>query len=1027
VVALKGGLRAAQEGLKTAGVGPGTVHQRRQQRGPAQVQFRILGPLEVLDDGRPLTLGGAKQRALLAVLLLHAGQVMAVERLIDELWGEDPPERAAHILQVHVANLRKALEPTRAPRAASGVLRTRPPGYLAEPGPEALDLARFERLAAEGRAALTTDDAEQAASLLRSALRLWRGPALADVVLAASSQGEVARLEERRLGVLEQRIEVDLALGRHAELVSELQALVAAHPLRERLRGQLLLAMYRSDRQAEALEVYQQTREVLAGELGIDPSPQLQELQRAVLVQDPALNWVAPPGLEGSAQGRASATRSLRPDQRVVAGLSAKFPPPETRLSRPTNLPAQPTPLLGRERELKAITGLLGRDWTRLMTLTGPGGSGKTRLALQAAAEALDDFPDGVFFVSLAAITDPSLVVATVAQTLGVREGPGRTIEESLREHLEDKQLLLLLDNFEQVVEAAPKVFRLLAACPRLKVLVTSREPLHAPGEQQYPVPPLPVPDQPSLQRPDPLLLSQFVAVALFVERAQAVNPAFQITDENAQAVGEVCVRLDGLPLAIELAAARSKLLPPQAILRRLGQRLKLLTGGVRGVPARQQTLRNTIDWSYELLPEGERALFARLAVFVGGCSLEAAEAVCDPGGELGIDVLDGMASLVDKSLIRQQERAEGEPRFEMLETVREYALVRLEADRSAQEVRRRHSEYFVQLAEQARDGLEGPHQQRWLERLEEEHANLRAVLARLLDQRRTEHAMRVVSGMWSFWLIRGHLREGQRWSEEVLGQADPSPSLPLRGDVLAILGEFYRYQGDYARSIRVKEEALPILRHTDPRLAAGVLHDLGEIAAQAQGQYARALELHEESLALRRQLGDQGGIAHALTGLADLAVRTGDLTHAAALYERVLQTASELQDAAFTSFAMINLAHIARLDANGSRAAAWLRDGLALAQKRRDLYVLVDGLEEAAAIAAGQDEASHAARLFGAAAAIREGSGLLAPLFPDDRAQNLAQVHDQLGEDFPVLWNEGRAMPLEHAVTYALEIIAER
>jgi len=978
------------------------------------VEFGVLGPLEVLDaQGRRLALGGPKQRALLAVLLLHAGQVVAVERLVDELWGEDPPDTAAHVLQVYVANLRKVLDPHRPRRAAGGVLRTQAPGYLAEPGPEALDLARFERLAAEGRAALAASDAEKAASLLRSALALWRGPALADVVLEASGQGEVARLEERRLAALEERIEADLALGRQAELVGELQALVAAQPLRERMRGQLMLALYRAGRQAEALAAYQQTREVLADELGIDPSRQLQELQRAVLVQDPALNWVAPPGPEGSAQV-------------VIAGLPAKLPPPKTRETRPTNLPAQPTPLLGRERELKAITGLLGRDRTRLVTLTGPGGTGKTRLALRAAEEALDEFPDGVFFVSLAAISDPNLVVATVAQTLGVREGAGRTIDESLQHHLKDKQLLLLLDNFEQVVEAAAEVSRLVAACPLLKVLATSREPLHLPGEQQYPVPPLPIPDRPSLQRPDPLLLSQYVAVALFTERAQAVNPDFQLTNENAHAVGEVCVRLDGLPLAIELAAARSKLLPPHAILGRLGQRLKLLTGTTRGVPERQQTLRNTIDWSYELLPEGERALFARLAVFVGGCSLEAAEAVCDPCGELGVEVLDGIASLVDKSLIRQQERAEGEPRFVMLETVREYALERLEADPSAPEVRRRHSDYFGQLAEQARGGLEGPHQQAWLERLEEDHANLRAVLARLLDQRQAEHAMRVVSGIWAFWLFRGHLREGQRWSEEVLAQADPSRSV-LRGDLLAILGEFYRYQGDFERSIRVKEEALPILRHTDPRLAAAVLHDLGEIAAQAQGQYARALELHEESMALRRQLGDQGGIAHALTGLADLAVRTGDLAQAAALYQQVLQIARELQDDTFASFAMVNLAHIARLDANGGRAAAILRDGLALAGKRRDPYVLVDGLEEAAAVAAGRDEAGHAARLFGAAAAIREASGLLAPPFPDDRARNLAQVRDQLGADFPAAWNEGLAMPLEHAVTYALEIVAEK
>jgi predicted ATPase/class 3 adenylate cyclase len=717
-------------------------------------------------------------------------------------------------------------------------------------------------------------------------------------------------------------------------------------------------------------------------------------------------------------------TQPQRLYQLVIAGLPAEFAPLKTLENRPTNLPSQPTPLLGRERELEAIGGLLGRAATRLVTLTGPGGIGKTRLALQTAADALDDFPNGSFFVALAATSDPGLVMPTLAQTLGVREGPGRTIDEALGDYLGDKRRLLLLDNFEQVVEAAPEVSRLLAACAGVKLLVTSREPLHLPGEQEYPVPPLSVPDQQTLHRPDPGLLSQYEAVALFVERAQAVRPGFQITNDSARAVAEICIRLDGLPLAIELAAARVKLLPPKAILARLDQRLKLLTGAARGRPARQQTLRSAIDWSYELLHEPERELFARLAVFVDGCTLEAAEAICDPDGELGVDVLDTMASLLDKSLIRQQESRVGEPRFLMLATIREYALERLDADHDREAIRERHSQHFGQLAEDAEEGLRGPGQQAWLERLEDEYANLRAALTWLLEQQQTEQALQLVAGVWVFWMIRGYLREGQRWSEEVLARADRSPPL-LRARVMTILGEFYRFQGDFERSIRVKQEALLVLRRTDQRRTAATLHDLGEIA-QAQGQYEHALGLHEESLALRRQLGDKRGIAHALSGLADLAVRTGDLPRATALYEEVLKTAREVQDASLAGYALVNLAHIARLQANGARAAVLLCQGLSLASRQWEVAILVEGLQEAAAVALGRDEAAMAARLYAASEATREASGL-APWFPDDDDRNLAHARRQLGEDFAAAWSEGRAMTLKDAVAHALEIVTEQ
>ena len=700
-------------------------------------------------------------------------------------------------------------------------------------------------------------------------------------------------------------------------------------------------------------------------------------------------------------------------------GLLGQFPPLRTLENRPTNLPTQPTPLLGRARELAEVAALLGRERTRLVTLTGPGGTGKTRLALQAAADALDAFPGGVFLVALASISDPTLVVPTVAQTLGVREGAGRSVEQALGEFLEDRRVLLLLDNFEQVVSAAPEVAGLLATCPGLRVLATSREPLRVGGEQEYPVPPLPVPDERSLARGDPVGLSQYEAVALFVERAQAVKPSFQVTNDNAPAVAEICVRLDGLPLAIELAAARTKVLSPQAVLDRLGRRLGLLTGGSRGLPARQQTLRATIDWSYDLLTAPERRLFARLAVFVGGWTLEAAEAVFDADGDLGVEVLDALASLVDKSLVRPAERPEGQPRFGMLETVREYAQERLEADPDQEEVvRDRHAAYFRDLSVRARDRLRV--ERGWAERLEEEHGNLVGALDWLLERHRTEPALELVLGAWRGWLMQGRLREGQTLIEQVLEQSAGLQSL-LRDDALATLGEFRRLQGDFERARQAKEAALPGLRRAAPKLAAGTLTDLGEIA-EDQGRYQDALRLHSEALALRRQLGDPFGVGHAMCGLGRLAIRTGELPRARSCYEQVLQVGRQVDDHELRNEALLGLAEVARRESDDDRAELLYREGLTLAVGVRDLTFLVDGLAGLASVAVRRGQALRATRMLGAVDGICASSGLVL-YFPDERDQLLAEVRRALDPDaLAAAWAEGRAMAADQAAAYALD-----
>src|SRR5918992_2625428 len=444
--------------------------------------------------------------------------------------------------------------------------------------------------------------------------------------------------------------------------------------------------------------------------------------------------------------------------QLIAPALPTSFPSLKSLDARMNNLPAQPTPLVGRERELKEVCGLLREEEVRLLTLTGPGGIGKTRLGLQIAAELLDEFEDGVFFVALATITDPALVASAIAEPLGVVEAGDQPLEEGLKDFLRSKELLLLLDNFEQVLGGAPLVGELLSECPRLNVLATSRSVLRVYGEQEFAVPPLELPDHkrlPSVER-----LTQYEAVRLFIERAKAARPDFSVTNENAPAVAEICVRLDGLPLAIELAAARIKLLTPSAMLERLGSRLKLLGGGARDLPERQRTLRGTIEWSHALLEEGEQVLFARLAVFAGGRTLEAIEAVCEGQGELAVDPLEGVSSLLDKSLLRQEEGPEGKPRFVMLETIHEYARERLQASGEAEEARRLHAQHFLALAEEVEPELSGADQLAYLERLEAEHDNMRAALTWSLENE-PETVLRLARTLARFWEKRSHYLEG--------------------------------------------------------------------------------------------------------------------------------------------------------------------------------------------------------------------------------------------------------------------------
>src|SRR5215204_5303846 len=501
--------------------------------------------------------------------------------------------------------------------------------------------------------------------------------------------------------------------------------------------------------------------------------------------------------------------RPERVFQLLAPDLLSEFPPLRTLDAHGNNLPVQPTPLVGREREIREVAERVRSEEVRLITLTGPGGTGKTRLGLQAAADVLEEFSDGVFFVALATITEPEFVASTIALALGVKESAEQSLMKSLKNYLRDKRLLLVLDNFEQVLEGAPLVGELLGACPKMKVLAKSRIPLRLYGEQEYLVRPLALPDPKVM----PLLevLTQYEAVRLFVQRARAVKADFKVTNDNAPAVAEICARLDGLPLAIELAAARTRVLPPQKMLERLGNRLKLLKGGPRDLPTRQQTLRGTIDWSYELLEEEEKILFGRLSVFSGGRTLEAIEEICDPEGEL--EALEGVESLLEKSLLRQEEGVEGEPRFVMLETVHEYAREKLQESGEEQEIKRAHAHYFLTLAEEADPELKGPDQLEWFERLEAEHDNIRAALSWALERNEAELALRLGGALWWFWLVRGYHSEGRRWLEEALA-TDERRSPEVRAMALAGAGALALEQGDLDRAQEACEAGLEVLAH---------------------------------------------------------------------------------------------------------------------------------------------------------------------------------------------------------------------
>jgi predicted ATPase/transcriptional regulator with XRE-family HTH domain len=763
------------------------------------------------------------------------------------------------------------------------------------------------------------------------------------------------------------------------------------------------------------------TQEELAERAGLSPRV-ISELERGgphAPRKDTVALLVEALGLAGEEQ--ADFTAAARPSRALGAvALPSKSIPTAPGLPA---LPLPPTPLLGREQEQAALTHLLEEATGRLVTLTGPAGVGKTRLALQVAADlqAQGHFADGVAFVALAPLREPALVAGSVAQVLGVKETGSRPLVECLAEYLRDRHLLLLLDNFEHLPAAAPLVAELLAGSARLVVLVTSRAALRLRGEQQYVLAPLALPDP--ARADDPLVVGQAAAVRLFAQRAQAVRADFALTARNAAAVAQICVRLEGLPLALELAAARAKLLPPAALLERLERRLPLLVGGALDAPERQRTMRATIAWSHELLHAGEKALFRRLAVFAGGCTLAAVEAVCRVGEDLAGDLLDWLGSLVDQSLLQVAETDE-EPRFGMLETVREYGLEQLDAAGEAAVVRDRHLAWYLTLANQAARRIGGAEREVWLDRLEVERDNIRTALQWSSLERQQEAGLRLAAALEDFWYIRGYAAEGRRWLDGLLERGGAAVSAALRARAVEVLALLTYYQGEYAPARRLFEAA-HTLHSSEGNLASATwaLNYQGLVAVRL-GEYQRATTLLEQVLPAHREQGDLHGVGWALSYLASICHLQGDYAQAAALHGESLAVFQELGDKLGIGHELAYIGSVARDQGDYGQAKRLYRESLRVRRAVMDKHGVAASFAGLAVVAEAEGQPLRAARLFGAEHCLREVIGT--PMDAVERTAHVravAGVSTALGEEaFAAAWAEGRALPLEEAIALALE-----
>jgi predicted ATPase/DNA-binding SARP family transcriptional activator len=877
------------------------------------VRFGVLGPLQVTGRDGPLAVSGPRQLALLAVLLLEGGRVLSRERLIDELWGDDPPPTAVNALQVHVATLRRAL---------GGCIRTVGSGYSLEAEPEQVDANRFERLLDE--AAPVADHARRSA-LLADALALWRGQPFSGVPQTPAVAAAAGRLEELRLGAIEERVEADLAGGRHDAVVAELRELVAAHPDRERLAGQLMLALHRAGRSAEALDAYRELADTLDQRLGVDPSDALVALERAIRRSDPTL----------------------------AAPL-------------PVSLPAPASRFIGRERELAETTGLLAS--TRLLTLVGPGGCGKTRLAIELAARALPDHPDGAHFVDLAPVASEASIVHAVAAALRVRDQPGEALGAALAAHLRHRRLLLVLDNCEHVAVSAAALSRaLLEASPDLRVLATSRQPLGVPGEIVWRVPSLALPDGDAGQE----AAAGSDAVRLLAERAAAVLPGRGLGDGEAVLAAAVCRRLDALPLAIELVAGRLPSLSLAEVAGHLDRRLALLASAGAAPRRRHQTMGAAIEWSHELLDPEERILFRRLGVFVGGFGLPAAETLAEG------DVLPVLLRLIDKSMVVADRVDPATTRYRLLETIRDYALARLDEAGETAAFRRRHAAWCQRLVEDAMSTAVGE-QETASARLDPELGNVRAALDWCLGAGEAPaQALAIAATLWRYWWLRGAYAEGSGWLQRCLAAAGGSPT-PARALGLRGAGVLARSRGDHAQALRLGEEALAAYRALGDELGvAGALNTLSNTACHL-GDYEAALPYATASVKQARAVGSRMGEMTSLAGLAYVLRGLGSWDEAEALNVQSLAGFRELGNRHGQGASLNNLAQVAYLRGDLDRARQLSLQSLTIGRAIDSFETVIDGLERIAAIEVAEGRAAHGLVMLSVSGRERERAGVV-------------------------------------------------
>lgn len=1012
----------------------------------SQLALHLLGAPRIELNGRPVAIGHNKAVALL-VYLAVTQQYHTREALSTLLWSDHEPPSARREVRRMIWALNKRL-------GKEWLLVERESlALLPQPGLW-LDVDQFRYLLRVGSSHghPTGEVCPACLEPLAKAVELVRGDFLAGFTLPDSPEFdtwqrfETESLRRELAGALERLVQGYQGQGQEGRepAIGYARQWVALDPLQEQAHRQLMQLYARTGQSAAALRQYQLCAQVLADELGVEPALETTTLYEAIKANRlPLLAQVDIHPLKPNAP-----MPSLSVDR-----LKTAAPPRH-------HLPVQPTPFVGRQQEMKAVGELLLRENVRLMTLTGVGGTGKTRLALQVAASLLDHFEDGIYFVPLGDLSDPALVLPTIARQVGVQEGGDQPLLEILKSSFHDRQLLLILDNFEHVLKAGPLIAELLAAAPRLKVLITSRTLLHLRGEWEYRVPPLQLLARTQVWSLP--LVEQVEAVQLFIERAQTAQPDFILTDENAPAVAQICHRLDGLPLAIELAAARIKLLPPPLLLARLNNRLKLLTGGAQDLPARQQTLRSTIDWSYSLLNAAEQNLFARLAIFVGGFTLDTAEAICNLEGDTseGLDMLEGVTALLNSSLLIQQNTGSSPPRFRMLETIREYALERLAECGEIEALRRQHAHYFMAWLENF--ALQFfPNTGLWLNLVEEEYDNLRAVLTwSVLDAERIELGASMVGALYWFWYQQGYLSEGRNWCQWFMQLLPETSRTEGRAAVLTGSGSLALMQGDLEQAIPWLNESVAIWRerqnerglafallgrgivalsqgdvtaaHTffaetlllgqqmDHRwLIADSLLNLGGVAA-AQRDYPMARARLEEAMAVAKTGDDRWLVAGILNNLGEVARVQGDYEQARRRYEESQVLFRETAHKPDVARSLHSLGYVAHHQGNPDQAERYFRESLAIFQELDNKRGIVECL---AGLAAVRGPTREAARLLAAAEILLKSYG--GAWWPADQVayeHHLAALRATLDKtEFAAAWVEGQAMTLEQAIACAL------